>query len=203
MSFMLFGIVIISLCGASVYGWPDGAPCKKNVVDSMNPLLAEEHAGGLQLTEPPYRIDLDAKCYWKNQPITLTLRGNTTKTYFKGFVIQPLIYKGIRKGKRSGKLVRLDDNGSWRQQCFRTQDSVTNAHEEDKNELKLWWKNDKDDDYTVQFVATVVKSQRVFWVKSVLSKPLPPCRLHRTFDDYQPPPITPPPELHPFKLRNF
>lgn len=51
-----------------------------------------------------------------------------------------------------GKLVRLDDNGSWRQQCFRFHDSVTNAHEEDKNEVKLWWKNDKDDDYTVQFV---------------------------------------------------
>ncbi|KHN82574.1 Defense protein l(2)34Fc [Toxocara canis] len=195
-------LAIIVTLSTVVYSWPDGAPCKRAVVESMNPLQAEEHAGGLQLTDPPYRIDVDSKCYWRNQAVTLTLRGNTTKEHFKGFVIQPLIYKGFKQGKRSGKLVRLDDNGSWRQQCFRYQDSVTNAHDEDKNEVRLWWKNDKDDDYIVQFVATVVKSQYVFWVKSVLSPPLPPCRLQRKFEGYVPPPVTAPPQTIPFKLVN-
>jgi hypothetical protein len=35
----------------------------------MNPLEADEHAGGLQLTDPPYHIELDARCYWKSQPV--------------------------------------------------------------------------------------------------------------------------------------
>lgn len=53
---------------------------------------------------------------------------------------------------RAGKFVRLDNNGSWRHQCYRFHDSVTNAHDEKKNEINLWWKNDKDDDKVVQFV---------------------------------------------------
>ncbi|VDM46038.1 unnamed protein product [Toxocara canis] len=179
-------LAIIVTLSTVVYSWPDGAPCKRAVVESMNPLQAEEHAGGLQLTDPPYRIDVDSKCYWRNQAVTCTI----------------LLITLTIKFQESGKLVRLDDNGSWRQQCFRYQDSVTNAHDEDKNEVRLWWKNDKDDDYIVQFVATVVKSQYVFWVKSVLSPPLPPCRLQRKFEGYVPPPVTAPPQTIPFKLVN-
>lgn len=33
--------------------------------------------------------------------ISVTLRGNTTDDLFKGFVIQPLVYKGTTQGKRS------------------------------------------------------------------------------------------------------
>lgn len=37
--------------------------------ESMNPLEAVEHQGGLQLDSPPYELIVDQKCYWRNQPI--------------------------------------------------------------------------------------------------------------------------------------
>lgn len=49
------------------------------------------------------------------------------------------------------------------------------------------------------FRATVVKSQKEFWVKSIKSKPIPPCRIEREgMQGYIPDPITPPPPV-----RNF
>ncbi|MFH4973624.1 hypothetical protein AB6A40_000333 [Gnathostoma spinigerum] len=183
-----------------IVSWPDGAPCKVTSLDSMDPRQAIEHEGGLQLTPPPYEILLDQKCYWKNQALTVRLRGKTKKIHFKGFVIQPLVYDGPNKGRRFGKIVRLDDNGSWRQQCFRSQQSITNSHDDNKNEIKVWWKSGYNDDETVQFVATVVKKAKEYWVKSVLSIPIPPCKIKQKIDDYKPPPVTEPPPVQPFLI---
>ncbi|TKR70601.1 hypothetical protein L596_022606 [Steinernema carpocapsae] len=144
-------LLVTALFGAS-FAWPDGAPCVRAAYESMNPLEAVEHQGGLQLTVPPYTIELEQKCYWKNQPIGVVLRGNSTKDKFKGFVIQPLVYQGSRAGGRIGQFLRLDDNGSWQQQCFRLKDSVTHSHQENKKKIRLWWKNDDDDSVFVQFV---------------------------------------------------
>lgn len=64
----LFIIAVIVIVG-TVRGWPDGAPCLRNTLESMNPLEAVEHEGGLQLTQPPYEIILDTSCYRKKEPI--------------------------------------------------------------------------------------------------------------------------------------
>uniref|UniRef100_A0A1I7VKR1 Secreted protein n=1 Tax=Loa loa TaxID=7209 RepID=A0A1I7VKR1_LOALO len=56
-----------------IIAWPDGAPCIHAVFESMNPLEAVEHQGGLQLTIPPYHIAVRQKCYWINQPIECML----------------------------------------------------------------------------------------------------------------------------------
>uniref|UniRef100_A0A1I7Y0B7 Reelin domain-containing protein n=1 Tax=Steinernema glaseri TaxID=37863 RepID=A0A1I7Y0B7_9BILA len=188
-----------ALLGA-VVAWPDGAPCVHAAYESMNPLEAVEHQGGLQLTVPPYTIELEQKCYWKSQPIGIVLKGNTTRDKFKGFVIQPIVYQGARAGRRIGQFLRLDDNGSWQQQCFRLKDSVTHSHQENKKKLRLWWKNDDDDSVFVQFVATVVKAQKIFWVRSVVSEPLPPCRVQRTMTGFVAAHITPPPAVKQFKM---
>ncbi|VDN95170.1 unnamed protein product [Brugia pahangi] len=158
-----------------VISWPDGAPCTHAVFDSMNPLEAVEHYGGLQLTVPPYHIEVRQKCYWVNQPLECII----------------------------GQFLRLDDNGSWQQQCFRFKNSVTHSHDEKKKQIKLWWKNELNDDDYVQFVATVVKAQKEFWVKSVKSIPIPPCRIEKNgIQDYVPDPITPPPPVRHF-VREF
>uniref|UniRef100_A0A915NVE2 Reelin domain-containing protein n=1 Tax=Meloidogyne floridensis TaxID=298350 RepID=A0A915NVE2_9BILA len=62
-------LAIILLANLLVSAWPDGAPCLRTVIDSMNPLEAVEHQGGLQLTEPPFQIQLDEKCYRPGQPV--------------------------------------------------------------------------------------------------------------------------------------
>ncbi|KAH7730232.1 Protein F23B12.4 a [Aphelenchoides avenae] len=136
-------------------------------------------------------------------PKIVTLKGNSTKDRFKGFVIQPLIYDGSRHGQRMGQFMRLDDNGSWQQQCFRLKDSVTHSHDEKKKQMRMWWKNDEDDTQTVQFVATVVVSLRKFWVKTVLSDPIPPCRMRKEFGPWNRPPITSPPPVSRFKMEAF
>uniref|UniRef100_A0A1I7VKL6 Reelin domain-containing protein n=1 Tax=Loa loa TaxID=7209 RepID=A0A1I7VKL6_LOALO len=135
--------------------------------------------------------------------IAVTLKGNTSIDRFRGFAIQPISYKGPNRGKRVGQFLRLDDNGSWQQQCFRFKNSVTHSHDEKKKQIKLWWKNDLNDDDYVQFVATVVKAQREFWVKSIKSIPIPPCRIERNgIQGYIPDPITPPPPVRQF-ARDF
>lgn len=67
----------------------------------------------------------------------------------------------------------------------------------------MWWKNDEDDSSYVQFVATVVISLRQFWVKSVLSPPLPPCSRERSIGAWSREPITPPPAVSHFKQDTF
>ena len=96
--------------------------------------------------------------------------------------------------------MRLDDNGSWQQQCFRKKDSVTHSHDEFKTQMMLWWKNDEDEAQYVQFVATVVIHLKQFWVKSVLSPPIPPCRMERQAPEWTKPPITVPPLPNQFKM---
>ncbi|CAK5024987.1 unnamed protein product [Meloidogyne enterolobii] len=195
-------LAINLLASLPVSAWPDGAPCLRTVIDSMNPLEAVEHQGGLQLTEPPFQIQLDEKCYRPGQPVALILRGNASTSLFKGFSMQPIIFNGARTGFRSGQFVHLDDNGSWQFQCFRQRDSVTHSHDEGKERLKLWWRGDGQTD-TVQFVATVVQSLRRFWVKSVLSAPLPPCSLFPNGLGWLSPPPTTPPPADTFKLETF
>ncbi|CAI5450355.1 unnamed protein product [Caenorhabditis angaria] len=198
-------LLLSTLCTVfhSIYSWPDGAPCVHAAFESMNPLEAVEHQGGLQLTAPPYEIAVDQKCYWRNQPIGLTLQGLNESVWFKGFVIQPYSWSNDQLGKRIGQLVRLDDNGSWQQQCFRYKDSATHSHDEKKKHMKMWWKHDEESE-TVQFVATVVRHQTQFWVKSVRSRPLPPCRLNRDgFPAYQAPLPTIPPPVKQFKMETF
>ncbi|GMS81071.1 hypothetical protein PENTCL1PPCAC_3246, partial [Pristionchus entomophagus] len=174
--------------------WPDGAPCIPTTFESMNPLEAVEHQGGLQLSEPPYEIETEQRCYWRGQPIAFTLQGKNESIWFKGFAIQPLEFVNGRNGKRVGRLLRLDDNGSWQYQCFRFHDSATHSHNQRKKHMKIWWRNDDDESRTVQFVATVVHSQKRFWVKSVYSRPIPPCRQQRDFGPYTAPmPVSPPP----------
>ncbi|VDN19274.1 unnamed protein product [Gongylonema pulchrum] len=195
---LLYLLTVIAAAAA----WPDGAPCIHAVFESMNPLEAVEHQGGLQLTDPPYRIDVREKCYWMNQPVELSLKGNTSADRFRGFVIQPISYKGPKQGRRIGHFLRLDDNGSWQQECFRFKDSVTHSHDEKKKNIKLWWKNEYSDEDYVQFVATVVKAQKMFWVKAVKSVPIPPCRYERNgIQNYSPDPVTPPPPVRPFVER--
>ena len=41
-------VLLISLL-PTVFGWPDGAPCVHAAYESMNPLEAVEHQGGLQV----------------------------------------------------------------------------------------------------------------------------------------------------------
>lgn len=55
-------------------------------------------------------------------------------------------------GQRLGQFLRLDDNGSWQQQCFQTKDAITHSHDEPKQRMQLWWKNDADETQIVQFV---------------------------------------------------
>lgn len=40
---------ILLLFSIVCYAWPDGAPCIHAVFESMNPLEAVEHQGGLQV----------------------------------------------------------------------------------------------------------------------------------------------------------
>ncbi|CAJ0582175.1 unnamed protein product, partial [Mesorhabditis spiculigera] len=195
---MLWSLSIL-LAITVVRAWPDGAPCVHAAFESMNPLEAVEHQGGLQLSEPPYEVAVDQQCYWANQPIGLTIQGKNATIKFKGFAIQPFEWKNGRVTGRIGQFIRLDDNGSWQQQCFRKKDSATHSHDEKKKHIKLWWKSD-DDSRTVQFIATVVEHIHKFWVKSVVSPPIPPCRIARKTENWVPPFPTPPPSVKAFKL---
>uniref|UniRef100_A0A0K0EIK8 Reelin domain-containing protein n=1 Tax=Strongyloides stercoralis TaxID=6248 RepID=A0A0K0EIK8_STRER len=175
-------------------------PCSKGQLKSMNPLEAPEHQGGLMLTKPPYEIEVSSRCYWRNTPISVTLKGKDRKTRFKGFALQSRYFNGPMRGQRAGSFLRLDANGSWQVQCFKYNNSITHSHNEKKSQLTFWWKSNGDETQPIQFVATVVESVKVFWVESVLSNPIPPCKLEREFGFWEPGPITPPPTPSQFKI---
>ncbi|VDO78106.1 unnamed protein product [Heligmosomoides polygyrus] len=82
---------------------------------------------------------------------TVHLQGINETVWYKGFVIQPFEWNDGKLGNRMGQLMRLDDNGSWQQQCFRFKNSATHSHDEKKKHMRLWWKIDEDS-RTVQFV---------------------------------------------------
>lgn len=220
---MINQIFILTIFCLSLYlnAWPDGMPCSRGQLKSMNPLEAPEHQGGLMLTEPPYEIEVSSRCYWRNTPISgkfllflfiiiiknlfifliiVTLKGKDRKTRFKGFALQSRIFKGPMRGQRAGSFLRLDANGSWQVQCFKYNNSITHSHNEKKTQLTFWWKSNGDETQTIQFVATVVESVKVFWVESVVSIPIPPCRIEREFGPWEPNPITPPPMPSQFKI---
>lgn len=186
----------------STHSWPDGAPCIHSILDSMNPLEAVEHQGGLQLSDPPFRIVVEGRCYDTTRAVEFTLEGVNDRHKFKGFAVQPIVFQGPKAGQKSGQFVRLDDNGSWQYQCFRRRDSITHSHDEKKARMKMWWRGDSSTD-VVQFVATVVVSLRKFWVKSVLSSPIPPCRMPQDFSTWTHPTPTPPPPTGHFKMDAF
>uniref|UniRef100_A0A914HKR6 Reelin domain-containing protein n=1 Tax=Globodera rostochiensis TaxID=31243 RepID=A0A914HKR6_GLORO len=183
-------------------GWPDGAPCLRTVYESMNPLEAVEHQGGLQLSDPPFTIELDAQCYYPGQPISVCLHGNGS-TEFKGFAMQSLVFDAFRVGtRRTGQFLRMDDNGSWQFQCFRIRDSVTHSHDDKKGRMTMWWRGDFNGE-TVQFVATVVQNLKRFWVKSVVSMPIPPCSTRASFGPWNKGTPTVPPPTDNFKKETF
>jgi hypothetical protein len=63
-----------------------------------------------------------------------------------------ITYQSNIRYSRVGQFLRLDDNGSWQQQCFKRKDSVTHSHDEKKEKITLWWKSDREDSATIQFV---------------------------------------------------
>ncbi|KIH64494.1 hypothetical protein ANCDUO_05195 [Ancylostoma duodenale] len=100
--------------------------------------------------------------YYYSSIILVHLQGVNESVWYKGFVIQPFEWKDGQTGERyvkqvkrikgrMGQLMRLDDNGSWQQQCFRFKNSATHSHDEKKKHIRLWWKIDEDS-RTVQFV---------------------------------------------------
>uniref|UniRef100_A0A183BIH5 Reelin domain-containing protein n=1 Tax=Globodera pallida TaxID=36090 RepID=A0A183BIH5_GLOPA len=168
----------------------------------MNPLEAVEHQGGLQLSDPPFTIELDAQCYYPGQPISVSLHGNGS-TEFKGFAMQSLVFDAFRVGtRRTGQFLRMDDNGSWQFQCFRIRDSVTHSHDDKKGRMTMWWRGDFNGE-TVQFVATVVQNLKRFWVKSVVSMPIPPCSTRASFGPWNKGTPTVPPPTDNFKKETF
>ncbi|KAL3083127.1 hypothetical protein niasHS_010929 [Heterodera schachtii] len=184
------------------FAWPDGAPCLRTVYDSMNPLEAVEHQGGLQLSEPPFSIEVDSQCYTAGRPLSLTLRGNGS-TEFKGFAMQSLVFDGTRVGtKRTGQFLRMDDNGSWQFQCFRIRDSITHSHDDKKGRITLWWRGDYTGE-TVQFIATVVQNLKRFWVRSIVSVPIPSCSMRSSFGVWNKETPTVPPPTDTFKKETF
>lgn len=128
------------------------------------------------------------------------MKGKDRKTRFKGFAMQSRYFNGPMRGQRAGSFLRLDANGSWQVQCFKHNNSITHSHNEKKSQLTFWWKSNGDEAHAIQFVATVVESVKVFWVESVLSNPIPPCKIEREFGPWEPSPITPPPIPSQFKI---
>lgn len=208
-------IVCFFICIISVNSWPDGAPCIHAAFESMNPLEAVEHQGGLQVKSIHFRIHFLfswllhlSQLMWNRRVIGSISLWNViiycvilisffnfsdaTRKYdenqIQGIRNSTFCLRGFKCGKsvryrfyrllsarheivqverfradhstvyifiqsyRVGQFLRLDDNGSWQQQCFKRKDSVTHSHDEMKEQMKLWWKSDREDSATIQFV---------------------------------------------------
>lgn len=152
-----------------VFAWPDGAPCLSATMKDMRP-SAFEHRGGAQPEPAPFRIRLNATCYWPHTPISVQLEA-LPGSIFKGFAMQSRI-----KGTQTtfGEILR-DDNGSWKYQCFKSLGAITHSHVERKVRVPITWMEKKNLKHDVEFVATVVENVKKYWVQQVKAS-LPYCR---------------------------
>lgn len=149
--------------GASVVGYPNGKV--REACTSMVPC----HGGSPQLS-PEHAITVNGTEFKPGDSIEVHLSGPD----FEGFFIQARDAEHLGS-PAVGSFVLADRRHSQLLTCGRTKNSaVSHTSKAKKKDVKVYWIAPGDAPKHVQFLATVVKKYRIFWVKipgPVVSQP--------------------------------
>ncbi|XP_030135104.4 ferric-chelate reductase 1 [Taeniopygia guttata] len=147
--------VWISVClYASVVGYPNGKV--REACTSMIPC----HGGSPQLS-PEHTITVNGTEFKPGDNIEVHLSGPD----FEGFFIQARDAERL-DSPAVGSFVLADRRHSQLLTCARTKNSaVSHTSKSKKKDIKVYWIAPENAPKHVQFLATVVKKYRIFWVK--------------------------------------
>ncbi|KAK6989713.1 ferric-chelate reductase 1 [Biomphalaria glabrata] len=151
----------ITIIGLSLFGIVKSYPNGKNVDDSCGSMIPS-HGASAQSVTAPFQITFCPAWYQAGSTVTVTI-SNTSMTYFKGFMVQ----------------ARQNPGTSTRYGTFMTTAHSNNAcsssavvHNGDGNKARLsfQWTAPAAASGNLKFLATFVKSERVFWVQVASSQ---------------------------------
>ncbi|KAF2984512.1 hypothetical protein EK904_003457 [Melospiza melodia maxima] len=141
------------LCG-SVVGYPNGKV--REACTSMVPC----HGGSPQLS-PEHTITANGTEFKPGDSIEVHLSGPD----FEGFFLQARDAEHLDR-PAVGSFVLADRRHSQLLTCGRTKNSaVSHTSKAKKKDIKAYWIAPEDAPKHIQFLATVVKKYRIFWVK--------------------------------------
>ncbi|NWS18937.1 FRRS1 reductase, partial [Pachyramphus minor] len=168
--------IFVCFC-APVGGYPNGKV--REACTSMIPC----HGGSPQLS-PEHTITVNRTAFKPGDNIEVNLSGPD----FEGFFIQARDAEHL-DGPAVGSFMLADRRLSQLLTCGRTKNSaVSQTSKTKKKHMKVYWIAPGDAPKHVQFLATVVKKYRIFWVKipgPIVSQPdvlSPTTPLHATSD---------------------
>ncbi|XP_048845348.1 putative ferric-chelate reductase 1 [Brienomyrus brachyistius] len=149
-------LLVAAACIVGVEGFPNGQVAV--ACSSMMP----NHGQVASSSPSPYTVTVDKTTFSPGDKIKVTLSSSTT---FKGFLIQARDSKQL-SGNPVGTFTLLSSTQSQLLNCGSTQGSaVSQTSSARLNQIQVTWNAPKTAPSTVQFLATVVQSYSVFWVK--------------------------------------
>ncbi|XP_074044343.1 ferric-chelate reductase 1-like isoform X2 [Macrotis lagotis] len=117
--------------------------------------------GATPQSDPIHKVKVNQTSFLPGDTITVTLSG----PQFKGFLIE------ARKAKNSksdviGSFTLIDKEVSQLLTCAGKEDSaVSHTSPSKKSQVQVYWNAPSNIDYAVQFLATVVEKDKVYWVR--------------------------------------
>ncbi|KAJ4925459.1 hypothetical protein JOQ06_018189 [Pogonophryne albipinna] len=128
--------------------------------------MMPRHGDGPSPAPPPFSITVDTASFTPGDNITVTLQeASSTPTYFRGFLIEARD-AGKPNSLAVGSFLLTDPQESQLLQCGQTQGSgVSHRRSSRKTRIQAVWEPPNNPPQRVQFLATVVREYKVFWVR--------------------------------------
>ncbi|XP_066298530.1 putative ferric-chelate reductase 1 isoform X1 [Branchiostoma lanceolatum] len=157
--------VILSLLAvtAVVRAYPSGAP--STACTDMFP----QHGPSEQTSTPPYELVVDKTTYAGGEEVQVTLQRTGNSATFKGFFIQA---RTVGSTDAQGRFTTLDSGTTKTVNCgseANSENGVTHTGRTEKTEVAVTWTAPANRVGHIQFRATVVQTETVFWVSEVTS----------------------------------
>ncbi|XP_078575179.1 putative ferric-chelate reductase 1 isoform X2 [Branchiostoma floridae x Branchiostoma japonicum] len=157
--------VIVSLLAltAGVWAYPSGAPATACL--DMTP----QHGPSEQTSTPSYELVVSNDTYAGGDEIEVTLRRTGNSAQFRGFFIQA---RTPGSTDAQGQFTTVDSGTTKTVNCgsvANSQNGVTHTGRSDKTTVTVTWTAPANRVGHIQFRATVVETEAVFWVSEVKS----------------------------------
>ncbi|XP_035692794.1 putative ferric-chelate reductase 1 isoform X1 [Branchiostoma floridae] len=161
----MWGVIIVSLLGltAGVWAYPSGAPASACL--DMTP----QHGPSEQTSTPPYELVVSNDTYAGGDEIEVTLRRTGNSAQFRGFFIQA---RTPGSTDAQGQFTTVDSGTTKTVNCgsvANSENGVTHTGRTDKTTVTVTWTAPANRVGHIQFRATVVETEDVFWVTKVKS----------------------------------
>ncbi|XP_078656419.1 putative ferric-chelate reductase 1 isoform X1 [Branchiostoma floridae x Branchiostoma belcheri] len=157
--------VILSLLALTPVGlaYPGGAPAQACL--DMTP----QHGPSEQSSTPPYELVVSNTTYAGGDEIQVTLSRTGNSATFRGFFIQA---RTVGLTDAQGRFTNLDSATTKTVNCgseANSENGVTHTGQTDKSSVTVTWTAPANRVGHIQFRATVVETEQVFWVSGVRS----------------------------------